>query len=108
MVEVEDPVTVNKHPLGKGFLLVALYFDVDQQPGLAAVLAPDLEQLVRQPATDAGVADDLLELFVEAFIATLPIDAIVDTGKEESQERGQEILEGLFPRTVQVARGLPP
>ncbi len=67
-VAVVNPVTVNVHSLRESLLPLPLNFDVHQQPGLGAVVAPDLEKLVGEPLPHARVADDLLELLVEALV----------------------------------------
>src|SRR5262249_10509979 len=87
-------------------LALPLHLDVDEQPGFATVGAPDLEKFVGEAAADAGVADDLLEFRVEALIAALPVDARVDGREQEGQEGVKEVLQGLLPRAVQVARWL--
>jgi hypothetical protein len=82
-VQVVNPVVVDEHAFGESAFAPTLDFDVNEQPGLLAVVAPDLEQLVSQPSTDAGLADDLLEFLVEALVAAAPVDAGVSFGEAE-------------------------
>src|SRR5467141_3118124 len=68
----------------------------------AAVLQPDLEQHVSEPSADFGFRHDAVQLFVEGFIATAPIDSFVHMGKKEL-EKGREIAEqSLFPGRVEI------
>src|SRR5262249_6517791 len=77
------------------------HFDMNQQPGLAAVPGPDLEELIREPLADFASADDLLQFLVEAFVAATPIDAGVDFREAQGQERFQKMFQGFLPRAIQ-------
>ena len=102
IIQIINPVVVHEHALREVFVGLSLNFDVDEEPGFPAVLQPDLEQHVSEPGADFGFGHDAVQLFVEGFIATAPIDSFVDTGKKEL-EKGREIAEqSLFPGRVEI------
>jgi hypothetical protein len=88
---------VPEHPLGKRLFVSALDLDVDQQPVLATVAKPDLEQLVGEAFAYFGPADDLLKFLVEAFVAPAPIDVGGNVREEKDQELLEIPLEGFLP-----------
>lgn len=67
------PVMVNIHTLGEFAVHLPLNFDMDQHPGFAAVLAPDLHQFVHQSPACFCVTDDLLKFLVKKVIPFFPI-----------------------------------
>jgi hypothetical protein len=78
---------------------------MDQEPCLVAILPPDLEELIGQPAAGTGGSHDLLQLFVEAFVAAGPIQVAVDGRVEERQKGRQEMFERFFPGAIPIDRG---
>ncbi len=103
-VAVVNPVTVHVHSLREGLLPLSLNFDVNQQPGLPAAVAPDLEKLVSEPLPHTRVADDLLELLVEALVPAGPVNAGVNFRKTKREERFEKVLERFLPRTIEIVR----
>jgi hypothetical protein len=75
---------------------------VDQHDLLDTVAPPDLHELVRQAGTQGSVADNLLQLGIEALIATAPVNISVRFGKEEGHKGGEIAVEHLFPGAVIV------
>jgi hypothetical protein len=50
----------------------ALHFNVDEQPALLAILAPDLDQHIGQARDQLGIADNLAQFRVEKYGYLLP------------------------------------
>jgi hypothetical protein len=59
------------------------------------------------PAADPGGAENLLQFLVKALVALPPVDGRVHRREEQRQAGGQEMLERLLPRAVEV-RARPP
>jgi hypothetical protein len=71
---------------------------------LAAVLQPDLEQLVHELLADLGPPGDLLEFLVQRLIAAPPINVCVNIRKEECEKSRQVRLQNVLPRAVEFIR----
>jgi prepilin-type processing-associated H-X9-DG protein len=79
---------------------LTLDFDMDQDPVLGAVVTADLEQFVDAMFAGLGVANDFLQFLIEWDRIVGPIDAGMDGGKAETQERLEVTVERQLPGTV--------
>jgi hypothetical protein len=58
---------------GKIIFLLNLHLDVDQHPGVVAIVTLDPHQRIGQPLPHIGFPHDLLESLVKKFVALWPI-----------------------------------
>jgi hypothetical protein len=71
---IEDAIVVDEHAFGEIGVGLALHLDVDQYPSFLAIALVDPEQLVGQAGAQGAIGIDLLQLFVERFVAAAPVD----------------------------------
>src|SRR5258708_2217868 len=60
--------------------------DMNQHPRFFTVRPPDAEQLVGEARPEFTLSSNLLQFFIERFVASAPIDARLDFRKKETQE----------------------
>ena len=102
LIAFEQAVVVDVYASGQLGVIVALHFDVEQDPEGVAVDQPDFGDFVCPTTTYFGFGHQLLQFFVEKFDGFCPIDAGVKFGEEEFQKLGKVVFNDLFPGAVVV------
>ena len=97
IIPVEDAVVIDEHPSRKFDFAFSLHFDVNQQPGLFAILPPNLEKLVGQASPCGRFANYLPQFLVERLVTLRPVKVGVDLWKEKREKGFEEMLQRLFP-----------
>jgi hypothetical protein len=98
IIAVEEAVIIDVHPPWEKDLNLPLHLNMDEDPDLVAIFAPDPHQFIDATVACLGVTDDLLQLLVEEFMWTPPIHISLDMRKEEREKLGKVLLQNLFPR----------
>lgn len=75
---------------------------MDKNAGFFARQPPHFDELISEALSDFRFSNNLLELGVQEFIATFPVDVGGDRREEEVDEFGEVGFERLLPGRVKI------
>jgi hypothetical protein len=91
---------VDKHAPREVDLVLALHFNMDQQPSFGTVAPPDLNELVRPLNAKFGIRNRLAQLGIQRSPTATPVDIAMNLGEEESDERLEPQVHRFLPGFV--------
>jgi hypothetical protein len=95
-----------EHALRERGVVLALYLDMHQDPGITAISERDLDELIDALLPLAFMRRNLLQLGLEKPWRRDPVDVGVGVGETKRQKRLEVAFQGILPRAIKIGRRL--
>ncbi len=100
MKPIEEPVIVHVHALGKARILLALHFDMNQDPRFDAIPPPDLNQFVNPAFPHRRIRRHAAQFLRQELVSSGPVNVAMRPREEKRHEVREVALQDFLPRIV--------